>query len=412
MDADKIVKMLQECRLNDLLAVQEALVGLVQKAKARRGTLSENESRQLREEDRFQTDTLATAVRITDVRPGERKEFSAVIKDLSRNGMCLRIDNSFIPSRIIEVTFASPGGKIKCCVMEVVRLRKMADQDGSWLEVGCRTASNERVRRLRLQEEQVNKMRGKLRCKKNILVVVVGRNTDETNKVVQRIETEGYKVRHLEVVAAAMNTIQNLSAQLVIFCEGSQLCRDKQQLAMLLDSPAKLAKLAIIKDTEDRFALAEAGIDECLMAHQDEYLFTAMERALVGHLVRQNRKSETSTSQALVITLDNTVTNLISYQLQEHGYEWQVAQDAEDARKISDQDFDLIFADFNPQELDVFKAIQDDFGKIPIIALCDEISQGHQAMKAGASNYLCMPPKEDDMRMILQSLLTCTESLA
>ena len=118
MDTTKIEKLLQNCDLRELYSLESILTDLIQKAKQNAAKQKETKGRQLRNEDRFDTNLMGTLIRITDVKPGERKEFSINIQDLSRSGMKFKVDTNFIPSRIVEVLFGAPGGKIKKAFME------------------------------------------------------------------------------------------------------------------------------------------------------------------------------------------------------------------------------------------------------------------------------------------------------
>ena len=120
-----------------------------------------------------------------------------------------------------------------------------------------------------------------------------------------------------------------------------------------------MASVAIVDSDEDRFALIQAGVDECLKktsSKKDEFLFHAIERAMVGHLLRQG-KSISSTTKALIVSLDNTKINLITYQLEEHGYECRNVDTAEEAVKLENNQFDIVIADYDGYNDDEIKKL-------------------------------------------------------
>jgi len=210
----KIEKLLQRCDLKELQEIQKLITEQIKRMQGDQAYWNDQDGRKRRREERFETNLLGTLTRITDIKPGERKEYSVTIQDISRSGMCVRVDTNFTPSRVVEITFAAPGGKIKRCFMEVVRVRRMSNENGSWLEVGCRSASNEEVRRVRLQEEQIAKMRSKLHSRRGILIMLVGNNTDATEKkLTSRIKTKNYTVRRCESVFQAYQTAEKVKAQ-------------------------------------------------------------------------------------------------------------------------------------------------------------------------------------------------------
>ena len=404
MDTTKIENLLKHCDLRELYSIENILTDLIEKAKHNAAKQEETKGKQLRAEDRFETNLMGTLIRITDVKPGERKEFSITIQDLSRSGMKFKVDTNFIPSRVVEVLFGAPGGKIKKTFMEVVRMRKHTNQDGSWLEVGCRSISDEAVRRIRLQEERIARMRNKLYKKSGILVLVVGPETDEITKLISRINTEGYQAKRVDSPLLAIETAKKLKAHLVLYYQGKLLCRDTELLKIATSGPATLATLALVENEEEQFDLYRAGIDECLhVYHGDDLLFFAMERALIGHTIRQN---ETLTGQVLVISNDNTKINLVIYQFEDRGYICQVERNLEKALQINAAEYDLVLTDYDEATQDNFRALREKYQKVPLIALCDDMSCGTQAMADGANNYLCMPPSKENMHMILESCVT------
>ena len=405
MNLSKIEDILNRCDLSELIKVEKIVQKLIENQKSASKLSDEEQGSQLRREQRFQTNILGTLVRITDIKPGERKEYSVTLKDISQSGICLIVDLNFVPSRIVEVVFAGPGGKIKRSYLEVVRMRKMTNQDGSWLEVGCRAVGDEEVRRARLQEDQIAKMRSKMHKRSGIIILAVGPETEENNKLIERVKLASYQVRQITGIVPAMESARKISAQLAILCNGSEISKDPKLLAELAKAPSTLARIAIVDNDEDRFALIEAGVDECLKkrdSKKDDFLFYGIERAMVSHLLRQG-KSLNSTTKALVVSMDNTKINLITYQLEDHGYECKNIDTAEEAVQLENNQFDIILADYDGDNNDEIKKLVEYFTGFPVIAMCDEIRYGNRAMATGVANYLNMPPNRDDMRMILET---------
>jgi len=405
MDIAKIEKLLQQCDLEELHTIEKNLVGLI---KHLEGNDLENdeEGRKRRRDKRFGTNILATLRRITDVRPHERKEYSVTIQDISRNGMRLKVDTNFTPSRIIEVEFVGPGGKIKKTMLEVVRMRKMVNENGSWLEVGCRSINDEEVRRIRMQEEHASKMRSKIYEKTGIIIILVGPQLENVERLAIRIKSEGYQIRREEDPYLVRKIAESLSAQLAIFYHADRLLSDPAALRVVMDSPAKLAKLAIVENEKDRNELFQNGFDECLTVDNcDTFLFHSIERALVGHAVRHSAGGYMPTAAALIYSVDNTKVNMLKYQLENHEYNCQIINELSQTQELNPNEFDLVMVDFDQYRVEEFRQLRRQFSELPIVALCNEISLGQQAMAEGADNYLCMPPNKEDMRMILEGCM-------
>ncbi|MBN1765147.1 MAG: PilZ domain-containing protein [Sedimentisphaerales bacterium] len=404
MDIEKIEKIIQRLDMGELHHVQKYIAEQIKKLELTQKHLDDDKGRELRREERFETNLLGTLTRITDVKPGERKEYSVTVHDISKSGMRLKVDTNFIPSRVVEITFAGPGGKIKRCFLEIVRMRKMSNQDGNWLEVGCRSINNEEVRRMRLKEEKVIKTRSKLHSRRGILVLIVGTETEvNEKKLLARMKAQQYNVHRVDSLNVAMKSAEKTKAQLCIFCSASKLLTQADMLTAIGNRPPTLATLAIIEKEEDRLELLKAGVDECISeANYENFFFKAIERAMLGHAGRQGKSSHEISGRALIVSIDTTRINLISYQLEENGYSFRIASDIHEARNSAKDPFDLIFADFDINCPEEFTELHDLFSNLSVIALCDDFSHGQQAIVNGASNYLCMPPSKEDVQMILE----------
>jgi hypothetical protein len=406
MKVSKLVNFLEKCDLQELQAVEKKVAELIAKTIETASETTEEDYRNLRHEERFETNIHANLVRITDVRPNERKEYSVTVKDVSRNGMCFLVDSNFIPSRIVELTFAGPGGKIKRTCLEIVRLRKLYESAGAMLEVGCRSVTAEDLRRARLHEERIGRMRSKLHNKKNIIVLVVGLESKETEQILTRVKVEEYQVRKMKSVSEAVASGEKISAQLLIIAEGGQLLKEPEQLEKLKNAPSCLATLAIVENEQDRFELFKTGVDECLMAKNvEEFLLYSIERAMISHSIRQQPGFELMTPTALVFSDNSMRVNLVNFRLEEQGFKCRMVDSLKESKKYRVEDFHLIFADFDAEKVEEFKQLCRQFSTLPVIAMCERMDVGHLAMSHGAQNYLCMPPGRDDITMILEGYL-------
>ncbi len=405
MKLDKIESLLRGMELKDLYVVEVFLAEVIAKLRAAQigDDLDEQSATNMRQEKRFNANLMGTLKRITDLRPGERREWCINIQDVSRSGMCFKVDTNFIPSRLVEITFSQPGGKIKQCFMEVVRMKKQVDTHGSWLEVGCRSVDNDKVTRLRLQEDRISRLRAKLYNKTGILILVIGPDNEDTQKITSLLKSEDYQVKQMNSLDEAMKNADRLQAQLVIFCEGSVLARNEKLLQEAVGGNNRLARLAILQDNRDSFKLFQAGIDECLMAKQvDEFLYRSLERALVGHITRRSLAGHSGNAKAIVVSQYNTWINMLKFYLSEYGFRSEIKRDYVDLDALNYSSSDLVFMDYHSDNVDVFEQVCLKSG-LPVIALCDDVGSGHQAMVQGGHNYLCMPPDKEDVRMILES---------
>ena len=150
-------------------------------------------------------------------------------------------------------------------------------------------------------------------------------------------------------------------------------------------------------------SLMMAGVDECLTVKNcDDYLFYAIERALIGHTMRNSSAEQQLSGRVLIVSIDNSRVNLMIFQLEENGYNFRVVTDINEAQHYAKDPFDLILADYDEDSDKEFSGLMEIFSGLPVIAMCENVSQGQQAIMNGASNYLCMPPRKEDVQMILE----------
>ena len=134
----------------------------------------------------------------------------------------------------------------------------------------------------------------------------------------------------------------------------------------------------------------------------------------VGHIqaVSFQYHPQQLSGRALIATIDNTRINLVSYQLEENGYNYRIVNGVDEAKKSENDPFDLVLADYDTDNPEEFRELRKLFCHISVIAMCDDIADGQQAMVDGASNYLCMPPSKEDIHMILELAMSNLQTSA
>lgn len=409
METARIDEFLAACSDEELRVLAARMAVRVKKAQTGAPRMTDELGRTGRREERFDVNYLGTLTRLTDVRPGERKEYSATIRDISRSGMCLWVDTNFVPSRVVEVTFSAPGGKIKSCQLEIVRMRKKNTDGGAWLELGCQIINTEEVRRLRLQEEQLAKVRSKLQGCGRINILVVGLKSESLARIFGApAAVRRYAPRFVASAREAQEALKKDGAQVLILGRGEELLSNRQVQSLFEAKPSATATLAIIEHEETRTPLLQAGIDECLSEGScQEFMLRAIERALEGGAVRCVHKQ--LCGEVLLVSVHSTRVNLISYYLEENGYNVCTASSLAEARMRRGQ-LDAVFADYQPGDPEGFRELLEQFAGLPLVAICDRIPDGQEAVRSGASNYLCMPLEKDDIRMVIRQLMARTVS--
>ncbi len=410
MDLDKIKIELESCDFSDLLEVERHLSQLLDTAQENIDRINNGSGQRIEREERFPTNLSGKLTRITNIRPGERKEYSVIIKNISRKGLNFKVDINFIPSRIVEISFASAKGKEKNCHMEIVRMRRQSNSNGKWFDVGCRSIDKDEVKQLQRQEDQISSIQSKLKQKTKLMIIAIGPQNNDTEQLISHLKSHDYQLRLVDNIHQAMISAENLSAQLVLFCEGSKLCNDRDMLLEAVSGPKGISTLAIVKNEEERLALLNAGIDESITENNfNSLIFHAIERAIIGNTIR-NDKSKYTAPHVMIISNDNTRINMMTFYLEEKDYICCATDNLTDARQLHKKQFDLIITDFSPDDNDTFDEVLKNFQPTPIIALCDDISIGRQAIIHGAFNYLCTPPSREEVNSILDTALLKQQS--
>ena len=404
---DEIKEMLDQCKLPQLYEVENYLEELLRNCEAATSAPSDEEGRRQRREQRIQSSIRGKLTRLTDIRPGDTETFTAIIRDISRHGMRIEVNRDYIPSRIIRVTFAVPSGDVKRCHLEVVRMGQRLPEEGGAFELGCRSISDQAVRKALDHEDKLTEARGKLGKKGKLRVIVVGLYQGENLGMVARIKADGYPVTHVYDLARTLhsNTLK-LGPKAAVFCPEVSLCEHLDQLKQIQTQCPQLACLAVIKDQQECKNLFEAHIDECVLEKDLNHLLLAsIERAILNrHMLVEQRHG--GPAQVLIISSNQVASSLIQLHLEKKRLRSRLVRNFAEAEQVEVADFDLILAEFQPGDRDKFIQIGELFYGVPVVALCHELSHGHAAMVNGAANYLVMPVRIEDMDLILNSLLS------
>ena len=296
-----IIDLLSRCELDDLKAIKPALDELIRDAENPDEHREYPHLTERRSNQRFPTNLLCTLFRVTDVKPGEKREFTAEILDISRHGMRLKLDANFAFSRIVKVTFASPGQMTKQCYLEVVHSHRVSDAAGQWFDVGCHgVVAEKQVKMVRGREIRIERMQSRLKARKEIKILVVGPDSSQKANLISRLKAEGFLVRRTAHLTQSFKILRNPAFDLAIFTQGPDLARDPQLLESIRYDLNDVAKLALIVKPQDGQILCDQGFDH---AHIDsdsrEEIAHAVEQALMNHVTSQ---TESKTGSLVNVT--------------------------------------------------------------------------------------------------------------
>ncbi len=406
MNSQEMQQFVWKCSVEDLRALEQMVAERRREIDATYSKMSEEMGRQQRREERFEVNYIGTLVRLTDVKPGERKEYSVLIKDISKSGMCLRVDSNFIPCRLVEVVFNVPGGKVKKCQLTIIRMQKRETKDGAWLELGCQSVEKEEVLRVKWQEQHFVELHHKLKNTGRLRVLVAGKADETVKRMLEtRSASQRYEVQYVHSLTKVISEIRENPADLLIFSESTRWALEPDFKGFVESVSGATATLVMISREEDRGVLQKAGVDECLNGKDcEEFLYRAMERALVGKTAKASQQKKLS-GRVLIISNHSSKINLLTFYLEDNGFILYVANTLDEAGQYLSNSVDAVFADFHPHARDEFNAVCRQFSEIPIIAICDEIFYGHEAIACGATNWMAMPFNQEDFRMIKKQIM-------
>ena len=294
---DKIESLLNECELGTLYEIQTILESLIARRETEDAALQDTEGRERRSEARFELVLRAKVKRITDVRDGEVKEYPATINDISKHGMRLRVSQAiYCYSRLVKVSFHSPGGDSKETYLEIVRIKEMFDEKEGWYELGCKCVSNEEARELHDAEAKMVRIRNSLSNKTKFTIFVVGDSEGPNSQMVVRMKLMGYKVYHLPDIKQLLHEKEMVKKpHLAIFCPETQLSGNMELVEEIRSKYLNLAFLAIAEDVNESAELLKAGMENCIMVHElGEFLSLFIEKSILSRKLLANSSSVVS----------------------------------------------------------------------------------------------------------------------
>ena len=285
-----IIDLLSRCELDDLKAIKTALDDLIRDAKNLHNTLSAKDLQERRSSLRYQTKLMSTLVRITDVKSGEKKEFNAEILDISRHGLRLRVDATFVFSRIVKATFACPGQMTKQCYLEIAHMKKVSDSAGVWIDIGCHGVISEKeVRLVRGREIRIEKMKSKIQSKKDIKILVIGQDSSKRGKLINCLRAEGFQLRRTANSNQALKILKDPTFDLALFFQDNASAMNPDLLEAINCDMNDLAKLALLANPEDEKTFLEQGFDHALFCNGSrEEIVAAVEETLMNHVISRN----------------------------------------------------------------------------------------------------------------------------
>jgi|GEM_PF-6045623 len=399
-----IIKLLKSCDHDTLLTISNRVQQLIDRTAPVIDCPFGEDAQEKRTSSRYITDFSGNIVRLTNVRPGEQRDYSAKINDISANGMNIRVSADFIPSNAIKVVFPGPKGDMKRFFLKIVRIRKQFNHHDEWMELGCVTISKKQVRQQQIQEKKSLEIRRRLREKRSIRILISG---PDHQWLTTRIKIEGYQVEHHKSMKDTINAANsNRKFNLILFTQGTALSQNDAMLNLTNQNIKRIAKLGICDLKEHFVNLYQNGFDECIShsANRD-FLFYSIEQAILGYQSRTQANATSNRKEALILSSKPISSSTLSYQLDEYGFNCLIANSLKECTNINLNKLGVVFVEICPDEPFELKEVLNAFQNIPVIGICNSLSDSQKAMSAGCERYIAMPPNEHDFKMVIENCL-------
>ena len=350
-----------------------------------------------RVEQRIPYEAEAEVIRLTNVKPGERVEYSASLKDVSKSGLCLQVEERFIASRLIKVHFSTPVGKNKEVVVEVVRIKDdvTGPKGNKITEVGCKSIGYQEANDLIAKDSKVREIRRSIKNREQVLILLVSDGSNDTDeRIYKQLRRDGFNVKKMFSVHQALTSAAKTNAQLTILCNGTKLRYDKDFTSKFRYRAESLASIAVVDNEDDRRMLSRAGIDECITAEAiDNYLEDAVESAIISH--RLKCQDQNVKHQALLVGGDNLTRNTVKDTLSEYGYSLICCENSSMSERYGIEEFEMVFASYDPDSPVEFLRVLELYYANTVIAVTDNPLHGRESLVRGAADYICTPIEKE-----------------
>ncbi|MBI9019532.1 MAG: PilZ domain-containing protein, partial [Phycisphaerae bacterium] len=418
---ENIRNLMSECSLGQLLQIETYLEGQIKKQEAITAKLGDPKGRKNRKEVRINTRIRAKIERITNISPGEYKEFTAYIEDISRHGMKLKItDPNYIHSKIIKVIFWGPKKTVKNAYMQIARTRYCESNSEKWIEIGCHSIKDEQVRRLRQTEKQridriaIGRKNKELKARKikNADIYLVGFAKNEENDLKSMINSFGYGVNEVDGISdIPADKSSHQKYQIAVLSPNIELSKNPHIIEQFKSQRPNVAGLAIV---EDGYSIDDADpqghLDYMTMEEVYVRLHHYIKKALLHHFVPQTMKKNDKPT-ILTISSNENLQKELEEHFHEIGYECQFVNDRLEAEMSEVENISAVIFDQGSLEINDLAAITNYYHDLPMVSLTNDWDQGEIAISMGINNYISLPLEKDKLDRILDSYSQPSHSL-
>ena len=395
---NRLTALIHQCEEEVLPLILPAINDIIQQT---REALDDPDGACKRREDRIQAKLEGTLKRVTDVREGETRDFPVWILDISEHGMRILARDNFIPSKLMHVTFIDTTGRVSQRFIEICWMNRSENNGDAHYMFGCRTVASDEAARNIKQEEKIVQLRRRVHKKRDVVIQIIGPETPVTKTLVRNVRDMGYPTHYDAKLLTALNNKNKTGFELLIFTDWLLTCQSAMAVDQINSTCATIPKLALVAPDESITPLLRTGISDCITdADNKKELMNAVERAMVHELSGQANKCRLLEKKAAIISTNRSFRSVLKCYLEQFDFYVYSLITVVPQVLFETQ---IIFMEYDERSKDLMVQTRKKFPDIPLIACCESPEQGKQARQLGAEDYLCPPPKEDDVIRVLQA---------
>jgi DNA-binding response OmpR family regulator len=358
---------------------------------------------------RFNVCLSGTARPLVTPAGARERTFGITIVDLSREGMRFRVDASAPLYPLAEVVFTGPTGRVRNVYVKLIRTRMIfGDDEGDVCEIAAHaidpqelTAVQERQRRLRAAQRTVRKS-------VDTPVVLVGDDADLLKHLEKVVSSAGHPVIGVGDYNRLAEALSPSGPQVLVHLDGRQALLHRDMLAQLRKERPELATVAVFDSIERRGELLAAGIEECVHRVNATALLTMyIQRAVKARMLAAEADSPLGPVSVLLHVENNLQLAQLGMSSHRDNLNVSFSYDTEGMLSLLRcADIQAVVLDAKAASKDgwaLVRRIREEFLNLPVLVAVDDLALGSEAVSRGATEYLQMPAKRQDLLTLVHT---------